>query len=625
MNSPHPDEQAEKYRSLLHGLLAPIRGAHETPLHFEIDARGIAAAAWKDLLAEFPEVKHDGAAFSAGGVIAGLDGILAREPTAAGEIDSTDVVGALGNWLQEIFQELRSIDPAAIEIAGRLVEGFDRRAIAEGLDTGLRLVKRIARDIRGGASNQAGGEGEQRQTAIGTTGTGGSSVLISGRERRQSKRDRQPRPRRYGAWTAACRQLQQDGKRGKLPTVEALSGYLSAVPVDQQTEALQDLVATHLLYAWQTKNGGTLETYVNEIPALARLGSLPADLIEDELLARYQRSHGDFPDIGSYEKRFPSRPEVSDQLEARCLDGGRYVKLRRIGVGAVAVVWEAFDRRACREVAIKEPLFAPGGSTGKPHPFAVEARITAALDHPGIVSMVEVTPSDGGPPFYVMRMAGTETLADKIQQRHAKLNKIGKPRVFQEKIHDLLDAFICVCEAIEYAHGRGILHCDLKPENVACTERGDIGVIDWGLSIRMPEADGGDGGDGSKDRSAGQRRLAGTPHYMAPEQMDGFIDVRSEVFGLGAILYEILTAQPPYSWSKGGREVRPDNWPEFVRTGQFPRPRKIHRRIPKPLEAICQKAMALNPDERHSSAAALAEDLRTYLSGAQGPPWSHLD
>ena len=443
-------------------------------------------------------------------------------------------------------------------------------------------------------------------------------MLISLVERLQPKRVQEPA--RYAAWSAARRKLLADGGRDRLPPCDHLQDYLPAVPADQQIEASQDLVAVHLQLSWQAGPGAKLESYVEANPALGTTAELPSDLIEDELLARYQHPHGDFPAISRYQKRFPSRSDVMKLLNARCLDGGRYVKLRRIGVGAVAVVWEAFDRRACREVAIKEPLTLADKSSSSPkrHPFATEVGITKKLEHPSIVSMVEVIPRDDGPPFYVMRLVGRLTLSDKIQKRHTKLAQVSKAAAFEEGLRDLLEAVARICDAIHYAHERGILHCDLKPENIACNEHGDIGVIDWGLAVPMADANG-DSGD--RSISGGQRRLAGTPHYMAPEQMDGIIDVRSEVFGLGAILYETLTARPPYNWSERGVELRPDDWPELVRKARFPRPRKIHRRIPIPLEAICRKAMALEPAERHQSAAELAKDLRAHLSERSGQPW----
>ena len=134
-----------------------------------------------------------------------------------------------------------------------------------------------------------------------------------------------------------------DGSLGKLPAPGGLQDYLDAVAADQRNEAFQDLVATHLLLSWQAGRGEKLEAYVEAIPSLGSVAELPADLIEDEMLARYQHPHGDFPAIKSYQKRFPTRPDVSDLLNRRCLDGGRYVKLRRIGVGAVAVVSKRLD------------------------------------------------------------------------------------------------------------------------------------------------------------------------------------------------------------------------------------------------------------------------------------------
>lgn len=147
MKPQHPSEHTEKYSSLLHGLLAPIRCARETPLRIEIDGAGIAALAWQDLLHEHPEIEHDDSAFAPPSLIAGLESVLGRQPSIGNHPESSGLLGALATWLQDLFETLRSIDPQAIEIAGLKAEGFDHRAISEGLDIGLRLVNRIVRDI----------------------------------------------------------------------------------------------------------------------------------------------------------------------------------------------------------------------------------------------------------------------------------------------------------------------------------------------------------------------------------------------------------------------------------------------------------------------------------------------
>ena len=163
-----PNELTEKYSSLLHGLLSAIRCAHETPLSFEIDASGIAALAWQELLSECPAIEHGDCAFSPPSLIAGLDSVLGRQSSAGNYPESSELLTTLAAWLRELFETLRSIDPQAIEIAGLRAEGFDHRAISEGLDIGLRLVNRIVKDIQSSPASLPldGNEGQEIEETV---------------------------------------------------------------------------------------------------------------------------------------------------------------------------------------------------------------------------------------------------------------------------------------------------------------------------------------------------------------------------------------------------------------------------------------------------------------------------
>jgi serine/threonine protein kinase len=383
--------------------------------------------------------------------------------------------------------------------------------------------------------------------------------------------------------------------------------YLGEVPTEQRCEAFQDLIAEHLRSTWVAGQGSCLETYLAEFaPELGELATpagVPATLVEDEFLARHLGPQGDAPPLEEYARRFAERPDVMRLLEARLLGAGRYVKLHRRGRGAMGEVWEAYDRHLRRPVAVKEPRAGAAGDSGFCRQFAAEAHLTAGLEHPAIVGVHEYHPGGGEePPFCVLRLVDGEPLSTLIRDYH---HAPGDRRSAEQRLlwHRLLQAFVTACDALAYAHRHGVLHRDLKPGNVVVGEVGETVVLDWGLGAR---------GEGNGE-------LVGTPEYMPPEQADGLADARSDVFGLGTVLYELLTGRAPHAWSD---RTRPVDWPQCVRQAAFPRPRGLNPEAPRALEAICLKALARDPAERYQSAAVLAQDVRRYLAGEPVEAWS---
>ncbi len=415
---------------------------------------------------------------------------------------------------------------------------------------------------------------------------------------------------RYAAWAAALQQLRREGAPGPPPGLPQLRNYLSDVPQDLRAAALQDLIAEQLRATWQAGPGLLLESclveFRNDCAALTSTAVVPAELIEDEFLARYQSPHGDAPSLCEYEQRFPARPDVLELLSQRCLDGGRFVKLHKRGLGGMGAVWEAYDHHSRRRVAIKEPRAGLADQSEALRHFAEETRVTAGLEHPGIAALRECHPADGGAPFYLMRLVSGESLTARI--RHYHQPPVGRTPSEQRLLwRGLLQSFVKVCGAMTHAHARGVLHRDLKPGNVVVEESGDAVILDWGMARRTGAHDA---------TSAGI--VAGTPDYMPPEQADGLADVRSDVFGLSAILYEILTGRSPQGWTDGSR---PADWLGRVRQAQFPPPRRLQARTPRALEAICLKALAREPNERYATAAQLATEVRHYLAGEPVSAW----
>jgi serine/threonine-protein kinase len=237
---------------------------------------------------------------------------------------------------------------------------------------------------------------------------------------------------------------------------------------------------------------------------------------------------------------------------------------------------------------------------------------------------------DDGRPFYAMRLIRGDSLKDAIDRYHNNLPADSGERELE--MRKLLSRMIDVCNAIEYAHSRGVLHRDLKPGNVMLGKYGETLVVDWGLakavgqtaaSIRPTNvADEGSFtptlGTGTAPTIAGS--AMGTPQYMSPEQAAGRLDLlgpQSDVYSLGATLYCVLTGQAPMS--DAGHDI--GAMLRRVQKGDISPPRSIKPEIPRPLEAICRKAMAVELRQRYPSAKALADDLEHWMANEPVSAW----
>ncbi|MEW6304790.1 MAG: serine/threonine-protein kinase [Verrucomicrobiota bacterium] len=406
---------------------------------------------------------------------------------------------------------------------------------------------------------------------------------------------------RYAAWQSALQRLRDDWQAARQSEIWQLENYLPDVPESQRAGAMEDLVAEHLRLTWQAGVGRPLEQYFESLrdsfPALASAETIPATLVEDEFLARYQSPHGDTPTLPEFRRRFPGRADVFALLGHRFLAAGRYVLLHKLGLGEMGEVWRAYDTQLRREVAVKRPRAAHISNGESRRRFAAEAALTAGLEHPGIASVHEF--HEGAEPFYVMRLVNGRPFGERIRDYHqAPADQSRKDRRLQR--HQLLNSFVAVCDAVAFAHARGIIHRDLKPGNVVAGDHGDTVILDWGMAKRFADAE------------PDARPIVGTPEYMPPEQADGNADTRSDVFGLGAILFELLTTRFPQPWPEGSR---PADWRRMVREARIPHPSQLKADTPRALEAICLKALAHSPADRYQSADELAREVRSYLAG----------
>ena len=297
-------------------------------------------------------------------------------------------------------------------------------------------------------------------------------------------------------------------------------------------------------------------------------------------------------------------------------DSLRYTLTRLHAEGGLGKIWIAHDTDLNRDVALKEIKSAAGPNPELWRRFLKEAQITGQLEHPNIVPVYELARrKEDDQPFYTMRFLRGQTFRDAIAEFHRR--RAGRPADRLELQRQLLEPFVKICEAIGYAHSRGVIHRDLKPENVVLGGHGEVIVLDWGLAkvVGQPDDDEPKArelgisitADAETEATIGQ---VGTPGYMAPEQVDAdndLIDTRTDVYGLGAILFEILTAVPPATGSSLGEVF------SKIRSGNFPRPHELEPTAPRALEAVCGKAMAIKPSDRYRRAEDLAEDVRRWI------------
>ncbi|GEM_PF-3189152 len=302
---------------------------------------------------------------------------------------------------------------------------------------------------------------------------------------------------------------------------------------------------------------------------------------------------------------------------ARVSGESRFRILNAHAKGGLGEVFVAQDDELERHVALKEIQGRYAFDRDKQARFLREARITGNLEHPGIIPVYGLGHYEDGRPYYAMRFIKGETLRDAIQRFHHMDDSENRQAGLE--LRKLLNRFIDVCNAIEYAHSRNVIHRDIKPSNVMLGEYGESLVVDWGLA--KVAADTGSADTNSQPDSSVYHQPAdmretmmgstvGTPAYMAPEQAAGDqhrMGTAADIYSLGATLYELLAGKPSVS-DKNAYLVL-----EKVQRGDFPPPRAVNPSIPQPLEAICLRAMALQPEDRYSSAGALAEDVEHWL------------
>ncbi|AWI09889.1 protein kinase domain-containing protein [Ereboglobus luteus] len=267
---------------------------------------------------------------------------------------------------------------------------------------------------------------------------------------------------------------------------------------------------------------------------------------------------------------------------------GHFVLEEEIGHGGMSVVYRAREYESHRVVALKMLQLFLLRTPEMLRRFEVEVRAIANLDHPNIMPMYEVGQSEGIP-YFSMKLAERGSLAKNMKAYR------GSPR-------DAAMLVLKIARAVFYAHQRGVIHRDLKPGNILLDANGEPYVSDFGIAKFM---------DADSD-AARHTTAIGTPNYLAPELVGGAtggITVAADIYGLGAILYELLTARPPATGKT------PIDVIDNLSKGPPPPPRSLNPAVPRDLDTLCMKCLAHNPADRYGSAAELADDLDNFLAG----------
>ncbi len=429
---------------------------------------------------------------------------------------------------------------------------------------------------------------------------------------------------------------------GPAPDVRQFLAQAGSVSPQQ----LAAVLCVDLRQRWQCGEAVRVERYLTDFPILGQHPDSFLDLVYTELLL--QEEKGPSPNLEDYRHRFPAlfdrlkqQVEFGRVLQRESEHGGDelvatrrlgdFEIVRQLGRGGMGIVYEARQLSLNRKVALKVLPFSLGGTARVLARFKREAEAAARLHHTHIVPVYAIGEEDG---FYFYAMELIEgpsldrvlaqmreqalpsrqdsTSSEKSQPpgtlpNHAEAavpalsagttSSLGSGSHYFDQVARLIAD---VADALDHAHKQGVLHRDIKPSNLLLSPDGRLSITDFGLA-RLLEQPG----------ITVPGEFAGTPAYVSPEQaMAGPIpiDHRTDVYSLGATLYELLTLRPPFL-----SESRDQLLAQVLTKEPLP-PRRLNKAVPRDLETICLKALEKDPDQRYQTAAALADDLRRYVN-----------
>jgi PAS domain S-box-containing protein len=377
------------------------------------------------------------------------------------------------------------------------------------------------------------------------------------------------------------------------------------IPIARQVDEICDCFEA----AWKAKQPPRIEDYLRECVDEAK-PVLLRELIELDLYYRREEYRKRFPDLASG----ALAGGVTRTGDFVSTSSPRYSLVEFHAQGGMGRVSIYYDHEMNRHVALKElhPQLATNANILQR--FLQEARITGRLEHPNIVPVYElVKPTTGRSPFYTMRFVKGRTLTEVIRLYHEKRRAGGSNAV---DLLTLLNAFVSVCQTVAYAHSQGVIHRDLKGSNVVLGDFGEVIVLDWGLAKLLSSSGEGTESYGVTPESelhvqTLQGVVKGTPGYLSPEQAEGRTDRigrHTDVYGLGAILYEILAGRPPFIGTSVAELL------EQARIADPELPAAIARDVPGELQAACLRALAKSHTDRHASASELAAEVQRWLA-----------
>lgn len=369
--------------------------------------------------------------------------------------------------------------------------------------------------------------------------------------------------------------------------------------------AMAEMLRGDQRFRWLQGERFTIEAYFEHYPELRNDIAAQRALVAGEIALR--REAGEILDPAEFRRRFPHlgewlaerfdsvQPQTShddssndEQVDHAWPAIPGFDILAEIGRGGMGIVYKARQSKLNRIVALKMLLGGPGAGAKAVSRFRAEADAVAQLQHPYIVQIFDIIEHDGQLYLALEYLSGGN-----LAKRTAGVPQ--PPELAADYLRKL-------AQAMQFAHDRGIIHRDLKPSNILLTADGIPKITDFGLAKRL------DGSTSTTKTGA----VLGTPDYMSPEQADGRsreVGPLTDVYSLGAILYDLLTGQPPFHDEAMVKVL------DAVRFKKPKPPRECNAQVPGDLESICLKCLEKNPAQRYQSAGALAEDLTRFLNG----------